>query len=319
MAQRKLRIVPLFSTDDLADNRIVLGNGFSIEDIRGLLSAQSFQPWQRRISEEEMAEIMRWDLCIVHEFSSDLVLGPEEKRSELMTRFLVASLRWLHPTQTHDGWFVQGVPRDAEPFNVHEFSHRPAPVFLEDCEARSGLAKPTTFSEATSFMNDFDRITDSILTEKFAFNPIVIAVRLSEQASLDFHPELRLLKRVMALEALFSSGNLYGKQAPIPRISEFLGDNTPIYDRTPTYTVGSVIRDMCSLRNAFAHGNIVPSQFVNTPPEPAIASTNVKSYADVLREASAVVLRSALLKIFRTKMVDDFSDKQRMEGLFESG
>jgi len=26
---------------------------------------------------------------------------------------------------------------------------------------------------------------------------------------LDFHPELRLLKRVMALEALFSSSNVY--------------------------------------------------------------------------------------------------------------
>jgi hypothetical protein len=73
---------------------------------------------------------------------------------------------------------------------------------------------------------------------------------------------------------------------------------------------------MCTLRNALAHGNIVPSQFVGTAPERAIASANVKSYADVLREASAVLLRGALLKIFRMKMVDRFSDKKSMEALF---
>ena len=199
MATRKLRIIPLFNTDNLTNNAIVLGNGFSIENVRGLLSVQSFHPWRRRMSEEETSEIMGWNLCIVHEFFSDLGIGPEEEHSAVKTRFVVASLRWLHPTETHDGWFVQGVPMDAAPFRVDEFTHRPSPVFLEDCEARSGLAKPETFSQATSFMSDFERITHSILTRKFAFNPIVTAVRLSEKASLDFHPELRLLKRVMAL------------------------------------------------------------------------------------------------------------------------
>lgn len=317
MVQRKLRIVPLLNTLDPERGKIVLGGGFAIENIKGLLAPQSFQLWRRSISDEELDELLAWDLCAVQEFFSELVLGPEEKRSEVMTRFLVASLRWLHPTQTHDGWFVQGAPRDAEPFNVHEFGHRPGPVFLEDCEARFGPAKPQRFQEAAGFMRDFQRITDSILSKTFGFNPIVIAVRLSEQAYLDFHPELRLLKRVMALEALFASEAIYGKRALVTRVAKFIGENTPIYPGPgASYTVGNVVGDMCDLRNAFAHGNVVPTKLVDTPPEPAVASENVRSYADVLREASAMILRAVFLKIFGEKLVGVFSDKQAMEGLF---
>ncbi|HEV3276308.1 MAG TPA: hypothetical protein VG860_05790, partial [Terriglobia bacterium] len=310
MPQRKLRIVPLFNTEDLGQGRIDLTGGFSIEDIKGLVSAPSFQTWRRRISDEELDEMLRWDLAIVHEFWSDLGLGPEEERSAITTRFLVAFCRFLHPTQTHDGWFIQGAPMGNEPFRVNQFSHRPGPVFLEDCEARSGLARPEAFQEAAQFVADFRRLTDSILDETFGFNPIVIAVRLSEQAYLDFDPQMRLLKRVMALEALFASEATYGKRALVPRVARFIGENTPIYPGSAVaYTVGSVIEDICILRNAFAHGNVVPDQLVGTPPESAVASVNVKSYADVLREASAVIVRTVLLRIFREKLLAAFSNK----------
>src|ERR1035437_9456328 len=270
MATRKVRIVPMSDTTALERGKIVLGHGFSIENVKGALSAQSFQLWKRQISEEELDHMLSWELCIVHEFLSDLVRGSEEARSAIMTRFLVASFRWLHPTQTHDGWFVHGVPGGIEPFRVHEFSHCPGEVFLEDFEARSGLSRPEGFLEAGGFLDDFDRITSSILSTTFEFNPIVIAVRLSEQAYLDFHPEMRLLKRVMALEALFSSSNVYGKRALIPRVSKFVGDKTPIYPGTAaSYTVGSVVGDMCDIRNAFAHGDVVPQYMLGTPPESA--------------------------------------------------
>ena len=62
-----------------------------------------------------------------------------------------------------------------------------------------------------------------------SYIPIVMATRLSEQAYLDFDPRLRLLKRVMALEALFSSDATYGKKALVPRVQKFVGGSTPIY------------------------------------------------------------------------------------------
>jgi hypothetical protein len=172
------------------------------------------------------------------------------------------------------------------------------------------------FQEVAAFIPDFQRITASIPDGAFLFNPVVIAVRLSEQAYLDFHPELRLLKRVMALEALFSSEEVYGKQALVPRAATFIGSNTPIYPASgASYTVGSVVADICDLRNAFAHGSVVATHLVGTPPEAGVTSVNVRSYADVLREASAAIVRAVLLRIFSEKLVDVFSDKTRMEAL----
>ncbi|MGD0921588.1 MAG: hypothetical protein ABSA70_07480 [Terriglobia bacterium] len=122
---------------------------------------------------------------------------------------------------------------------------------------------------------------------------------------------------MMALEALFSTRDNYGKRALVPRVPKFIGRDAPIYPGTGTsYTVNSVLADMCDLRNAFAHGDIVPEKFLGTPAETPVASTNVKSYADVLREASAVILRSVFLRIFQEKLVDVFADKRKMKAFF---
>lgn len=102
----------------------------------------------------------------------------------------------------------------------------------------------------------------------------------------------------------------------VPRVGALIGGDTPIYHGSRTcYTVKSVVADMCDLRNAFAHGSVVPRYMVDTAPESAVASVNVRSYADVLREASAVIVRTVLLKIFRENLVDIFSDKTAMEAL----
>ena len=198
-----------------------------------------------------------------------------------------------------------------------QLSARPQTVFLEDCEAREGLADPEVFRESSTFLPTFYQVVSDLLAGKHSHVPVVMAARLSEQAYLDFDVQIRLLKRIMALEALFSSGSTFGKRALIPRVQKFLGEATPIYPGTKArYTVATVIEDLCELRNAFAHGEVVPQRFLDTPPEPVVASTNVRTYADILREASAVVLRACLLRIFREGLIETFSDKAKMEALF---
>jgi hypothetical protein len=175
---------------------------------------------------------------------------------------------------------------------------------------------PEAFEEVGAFLADFNRIVHSLEEKTYAFTPIVIAVGLSEQAYLDFDVQLRLLERVMALEALFSS-KTYGVHALVPRVPCFLGADMQIYPgTTASYTVAAVLKDLCVLRNDFAHGRAAPRRFLNASPEPPVASDNVKSYADVLREASAVILRSVFLKIFRERLLDVFADKRRMEAFF---
>lgn len=315
----KLRFVPLSNTNDDPQGEIALGHGFSIRNIRGILAAECFRLWDSQISRDELNDILSWELCLVHEFSSQLVLGPDEQRSALLTRLVVASFRWIHPTESADYWFVCGLPSEQGAFTVHQFAHRHnLHIFLEDFEARMGLASPKVFLKAAPFLVEFERIVDSIVNRTFEFNPVVTALRLSEQAYLDFDPQSRFLKRMMALEALFSTRDNYGKRALIPRLPKFVGEDTLIYPGTGTsYSVGSVLADMCDLRNAFAHGDIVPGKFLDTPADSRVASTNVKSYADILREASAVVVRHVLVRIFQKRLVDVFADKKKMEALFQ--
>jgi hypothetical protein len=80
--------------------------------------------------------------------------------------------------------------------------------------------------------------------------------------------------------------------------------------------VATTIDDLLTLRNKFAHGDVVPPVFLAAPAAPSVASTNVKSYADVLREASTTMLRVCMLRILQDRLIDTFSDKTKMEQLF---
>ncbi|HEV2398749.1 MAG TPA: hypothetical protein VGS27_17525 [Candidatus Sulfotelmatobacter sp.] len=157
------------------------------------------------------------------------------------------------------------------------------------------------------FLPGFERIVRDMSTGQDSYIPIIMATRLSEQAYLDFDPRLRLLKRVMALEALFSSDTTYGKNSVVPGVQQFIGSSTPIYPGgSAPYIVATTISDLLTLRNKFAHGDVVPPAFLTTPPDPSVSSTNVKSYADVLREVSTALVRACMLRILRDGLVETF-------------
>ncbi len=131
-----------------------------------------------------------------------------------------------------------------------QFSSRRQHIFLEDFETRGGLADPGAFGTVGAFLPQFERIVQDLGAGGDSYIPIIMATRLSEQAYLDFDPRLRLLKRVMALEAIFSSDTTYGKRALVPRIQKFIGGPTPIYPGTSApYTVASTIDDLLTLEN----------------------------------------------------------------------
>jgi hypothetical protein len=57
-------------------------------------------------------------------------------------------------------------------------------------------------------------------------------------------------------------------------------------------------------------------QTMAAPADPSVASTIVKSYADVLWEASTTMLRIYMLRILQERLIDTVSDKTKMEQLF---
>lgn len=99
-----------------------MSSGFSIREVTGLLTSETFGIFRRTLSEEDLENLLAWDLCVVHEFSSDLVLGKEELASEYLMRFVIAAMRWLQPTETTDTWFVQGFLSPQGAIKVPSFS-----------------------------------------------------------------------------------------------------------------------------------------------------------------------------------------------------
>jgi len=106
------------------------------------------------------------------------------------------------------------------------------------------------------------------------------------------------------------------------RIKKFLGATFEIYADSPphvsppTLTLGDIIGDVYTARNAFAHGNWLPEEFTARPGYRGVRGESL-SYADVVLEATSVILRASLLKIFRQNLVDLFSDKPSMNLYFD--
>jgi hypothetical protein len=316
----KMRMMPLFSTDDLANGEVSLGEGFFIRNVKGILSPDEFRLFQDDLSKKEIGECLSWDLCLVHEFESAFLRGPAEKRSETLSFLVMTAFRWLQPTEAVSTWSARMVRTPQDAWRLDGFTTRGnSRIFLENYET-AALATPEKFQEAGSFIGDFKRILDALDSKSYTFTPIVIGIRLAEQAYLEPDVQLRFLKRMMALEALVSTGEQYGASALLSKVKSLLGKKTPIYlGVTDAYTVGNVLDDMCTIRNAFAHGSVAPQAFLEEKPEASVASDNILSYADVLREASAMMVRAVFLRIFREGLVDIFADKSKMETFFTRG
>jgi hypothetical protein len=208
MSRKKLRIVPLSNTSDLGQDRIDLSTGFSIRDIS--LTEETFRLWDAKLSREDLTNLLSWDLCVVHEFQSDLVIGHEELTSSYLMRFVVAALRWIWTTETTDTWFVQGflTPKDvvtissfvakpgtSEALTTPQFAARRQHIFVEDFEARAGLANPVVFGEVATLLPRFDKIVKDMILHKDSYVPIIMATRLCEQAYLEFDVYIRFLRQ----------------------------------------------------------------------------------------------------------------------------
>jgi hypothetical protein len=80
----------------------------------------------------------------------------------------------------------------------------------------------------------------------------------------------------------------------------------------PSVTVKNVLQDIYVVRNRLAHGDWFPKEFLEKPGYDGGAS----SYADVLIEATGIVLRRTLIKVLKESLLDTFCDKNRLDKYF---
>jgi hypothetical protein len=150
--------------------------------------------------------------------------------------------------------------------------------------------------------------------------PIKRAIRILELGYISKFSDVKQLMWVTALDALFTSARNWGSDLAIRRIQHFIGAETRIYEEAdfpsyvlvPSLTVAQVLPDIHKLRNKFAHGEWVPAEFLDRHGYSGKAGDSLK-YADVLLEATGIILRMGLIKILRESSVDVFGSKDTLD------
>lgn len=198
-----------------------------------------------------------------------------------------------------------------DPFTI---ALRGEPVFLEDCEFHVGGIQ-------ISHLEEMHKLIPWVLRFRghhMDYYPLYLSLRLCEKAYFEETPEVRHLLRVMALEALVSAEDEFGKTALKKRIPKLIGDPVDLYEqyeassarRLPSMNLCDVLNDVCELRNKIAHGDRPPVQWFEANRRQGDGGR--LSYVDELREAAAAIVSLAWLRILRENLMETMTDKTKM-------
>lgn len=285
----------------------------SVRDLSPLLSTLNLALWSKFVAPEDQDEIKQWSVCLEHRFRTTPEIGEDERQSERFLHFIVAHLRLLVPTKTNANCFLQGGIEN-EQLDPFRFSHHVDPVFLEDCEILCTEITVEHLRRLKSMIPWVVKLKDNWPT----YYPLYLSLRLSEKAYLEQDTDIRHLLRVMALEALFSSGNKYGKKALVPRMGKFLGEDADLYEQyrnafqlgLPRMPLKQVVSDVCDLRNRIAHGEPIPDRWLQR--DRRFGQGYSLNRADELREAATSMMSASWRKLLGDSLQQVFADKSKV-------
>jgi hypothetical protein len=148
-------------------------------------------------------------------------------------------------------------------------------------------------------------------------------VRILELGYISEFIDVKQLMWATALDGLFTSAKHWGSDLASRRIQHFLGADTRIYKQAdfasymlvPSLTLKQVVPDIYKLRNRFAHGEWVPKEFLDRPGYSGKAG-EVLNYADVLLEATSIILRMSLVRILKEDLIEIFGTKSQLDWYF---
>ena len=131
--------------------------------------------------------------------------------------------------------------------------------------------------------------------------------------------ELSLILWAAGIDCLFASRNERGAQVIADRLKRFLGEKFEPYQavnpkpkRSPLQ-LDSIARDIFLLRNAYMHGEPIPSgEWLSKENEPI-----EHGYGYQLLECTEIILRECLMRIlYQEETVEIFRDKEKLRGYF---
>ncbi len=310
----KLTIVPLRNSHYELPMALPmnLGFGLSVRNLRPKLSRTTLRLWREFLSPDMMREIRGWSVCLVHEYASTLGPGEDDNRSAVLMRYATAHLRLIAPNQSDANHFLRVHVKRNGTFEAVGSSIPHDRIFLLNCEILSEGLTQAALTKLIAWMPWVVKIG----ANGRQYFPLNLALSLSEKAYREMDVRSRTLFRVMALEALFSTGSTYGLGA-LQRIPKLVGRNVDLYAQyksgmqsLPNLPPGQLLSDLAKFRNRIAHGNRTPKSWLIENRRQG--GDHRLCYGEELAEAAAALTAISFKTIIDEGLQDTFANKLRM-------
>lgn len=326
MIVRKATITPVFGLADESidggdfpseDLPFEVGPGVFLADLHEQMKGADYSLWaQRYLSKEAVEELRGWDHVLVHYFDAEeyLTSEPEERSRELVHRVFVG-LRIVRPSNM-PYQYLGAVVRPDGSIDPGGFSKSEVRLTVSSCDAANYVRKRDA---------ELLRAIVPALLNAYEIDcaPVKRAIRILELGYISEFIDVKQLIWVTALDGLFTSAKQWGSELASRRIEHLLGPETRIYEQAdfasymlvPSLTVKQVLPDIYRLRNRFAHGEWVPKEFLDRAVYSGKAG-EILNYADVLLEATGIILRMSLIRILREDLLKTFGTKSALDWYF---
>lgn len=286
----------------------------SLTDIHDQMKNLDLTLWGREyLSKHDIEKIQGWKYALVHHYDEEEYLHSEaEWRSRELLYQVFIGLRIVRPSRIPHQYLHARVQSNGD-LDPSAFRRAEMPLTVSHCDAWTPIRR-----------RDADLLKAIVPTLLQAYTtdcrPVKRAMRILETGYVSQFTDVKQLMWVTGLESLFTSTKFSGASVAMHRIRQFLGSKTQIYEQAdfpftislPSLTLKNVLGDIYRVRNRLAHGEWVPEEFLKKPGY----AGGPNSYADVLVEATGIVLRLALIRILKESLLETFGDKVRLDRYF---
>jgi len=287
----------------------------------------AFDLWRERFGTAVVEELERVRFALVHRYNPDAIVVDGEiigeqhhnSESEKLVRMLAACLRLIRPMRLQ-ALLMRGSVRDADgSFEIRGFDVPPlhlieVPEVQKLFQLRDQDANDLKFYAA--------QFLQAMRGQFWKFRMALQFHELGHFQALDW--KARFLHWCSAIESVYTSHHPdhQGKLVATSRIKSLLGENCNIYAPgdlsefapDPEITVGQIVGDIYDMRNFMAHGDRIPDPYFTEDLRTGIQG-GVKRW-EVLLEAASFIIRSSLLKILRSNLLNHFADAGPAEAYF---
>ena len=327
MIVRKITVTPVSGVSDaLMDGAAFPAADLPFEVYRGVFLANvneqvrnaDYSLWARDfLSKEDVNQLQGWHYALIHYFDSEeYSTSDPEERSRAQVQQVFLGLRIVRPSWTPYQYLRAVVQPDGS-LSPSAFSKAAVKrLTVPSCDAANTIRN----MDADLLRMIMPALLDSYRSDRA---PVTRAMRIFELGYISQPFDVKQLMWVTALDSLFTSARHWGSDLAIRRIKNFIGADSRIYDlvefpthvTVPSFTVGDVAGDIYKLRNKFAHGEWVPKEYLDRPGYRGKAG-NPLSYADVLLEATSIILRMSLIRILKDDLLEVFRSKDALDWHF---